>query len=257
MKIGVIGLGAVGEALYGVMKTFHHHVKGYDSNPSRTKNTLEEVFQTEMIIIALPTPLNGKGRLDASLVTEYLEKLETQNYEGLVAIKSTLPLGYLKTARKYGVRILYSPEFVHQNTAKEEMVDPPYVIASGSEQDFQEYVKAFHWVPAEKFHLLDDRTAEMSKLAMNAFAATKISFVNEIERICKIHGADEEKVMEILRMDRRCGPEYSYPNRGPFKGNCLPKDLSELKNSTPNTPLLDAVEKVNKRTKRYYIDKST
>jgi hypothetical protein len=73
-----------------------------------------------------------------------------------------------------------------------------------------------------------------------------------IERICKTHRADEEKVMEILRLDKRCGTEYAYPNRRPYAGRCLPKDIAELKNSTRRTYLLDAVERVNKRAKSSY-----
>jgi UDPglucose 6-dehydrogenase len=137
------------------------------------------------------------------------------------------------------------------------MLSPPYVIASGSRQDFQEYLNVLYWVPSEKFYLVDDRTAEITKLAMNAFAATKISFVNELERICKTHGADEEKVMEILRLDKRCGEEYAYPNRGPYGGKCLQKDTTELKNCTSGTLLLNAVEKVNEKTKQYYKKQNT
>lgn len=256
MKIGIIGLGTVGKAIYEVLKLFYQEVKAYDTDPAKRKNPLEEVFETRVLFFTLPTLLNEKGRLDAKSITEYLEKLEAMNYKGLVIIKSTLPVEYLKTAREFDLRLLYSPEFLHEKTAKEETLNPPYVIASGSEQDFQEYLNVLHWVQAEKFYLVDDRTAEITKLAMNAFAATKISFVNELERICKIHGGDEEKVMKILRLDKRCGEEYSYPNRGPYGGKCLPKDTTELKNSTAGTFLLDAVEKANERTKEYY-DKKT
>jgi len=60
----------------------------------------------------------------------------------------------------------------------------------------------------------------------------------------------KKKVMEILRFDKRCGSEYAYPNRAPYGGYCLPKDTAELRNSTPNSIILGAVEDVNERAKK-------
>jgi UDPglucose 6-dehydrogenase len=249
VKVGVIGLGTTGKALIEVISLFHQ-VKAYDIDPARSKDSLDEVLSADALFLALPTTLKDDGRLDTKSITEYLEKLDKKNHKGLVIIKSTLPVNYLKRARKHGLRLLYSPEFLHEKTAKEDMLNQPYVVVSGSTQDFEEYRNILSWIPPEKFHLVDDRTAELIKLTMNAFAATKISFVNEIERISKIHGADEEKVMAILRLDKRCGEEYAYPNRGPYGGKCLPKDVSELKNSANGSVLFDAVEEVNEKTKK-------
>jgi UDPglucose 6-dehydrogenase len=250
MKIGVIGLGVVGGSLYKVLKDFHSDVKGYDVDPEKNIDKLSEIFETDVVFLALPTPLGSEGRLNTSLLTEYLKKLDEKSYKGLVVIKSTLTVGYFRKVKGCNLRILYNPEFAHEKTAKEEMCNPPYLLCSGFERDIEEYKLVFYWVPVERFHIADDLTTEITKLAMNAFAATKISFVNEIERICKIHGADERKVMEILRLDKRCGSEYAYPNRGPYGGFCLPKDIAELRNSTPDSILLGAVEEVNERAKK-------
>ena len=250
MRIGIIGLGVVGGSLYKVLRAFHMDVKGYDADPNRSKDKLKEIFQTDIVFLALPTPLSSEGRLNVTLLTEYLEKLEAIKYSGVVVIKSTLPVGYMKKARDFNLRILYNPEFAHHRKIIEEIVNPPYILCSGSERDVEEYRRAFYWIPVERYRVADDSTTEIAKLAMNAFAATKISFVNEVERICKVNGADERRVMEILRLDKRCGSEYAYPNRGPYDGSCLPKDIRELMNSTPDSILLRAVEKVNKRIKK-------
>jgi UDPglucose 6-dehydrogenase len=251
-RIGVVGLGVVGETIYKVMRVFHDDVKGYDVDIKKTHDTQEETLKARVLFVSLPTPLNDKGRLDATLITDFLSILDKRKFDGLTVVKSTLPLNFLKEARKHDIRVLYSPEFLHQRAALIEMMDPAYVVVSGSKKDFLEYTHVLYWIPAERFHFVNDRVAEMIKLAMNAFAATKISFVNEIERVCRMHGADVEKVMEVLRLDKRCGSEYSFPNRGAYGGACLEKDIKELKNSTANTFLLEAVEKVNERTKAYY-----
>ncbi len=252
MIIGVVGLGVVGETVYKVMRAFHDEVKGFDIEIKKTHHTLEEVLKSRIIFVSLPTPINDKGRLDATLITDFLMILKKRGFDGLVAIKSTLPLDFLEKVRKYDLRVLYCPEFLREKTAILNMIAPSYVVVSGAKNDFSTYTKVLYWVPPERFHFVDDRTAEMIKLAMNAIAATKVSFVNEMERICRIHGADVEKVMEILRLDKRCGSEYAFPNRGPYGGKCLEKDIEELMNSTANTFLLEAVERVNNRTKAYY-----
>ncbi len=252
MKIGAIGLGTAGKAISEAISLFHQ-VKTYDIDPTRCENSLCEVLGTEAIFITLPTSLMKNGRLDTRLITQYLYKLKSRNYRGLVVIKSTLPVNYLKKARKYGLRLIYCPEFLHEKTAQQDALSPQFVVCTGSIRDFESYSKIISWIPPERIHLVDDRTAELIKLALNAFAATKVSFVNEIKRICRIHGADEEKVMEILRLDKRCGKEYAYPNRGPFGGKCLPKDLAELKNSAGGSILFEAVEEVNEETKSFHI----
>lgn len=249
MKIGIIGLGAVGSAIYKILNVFHEDVKGFDINTAVSKDSLDDVLKTDNIYLALPTNSDNNNRLDTSLLINYLEKLRSVNYKGLVILKSTLPLCFLKDARTFGLRVLYSPEFLHEKTALFEMLNPSFIVVSGSDQDILAYKKILYWLPGKRFYPTDDRTAEMIKLAMNAFAATKISFVNEIERICKIYNADVQKVMEILRFDKRCAAEYSYPNRGPYGGKCLVKDIRELLHSDPNPVLFDAVEKVNERTK--------
>jgi nucleotide sugar dehydrogenase len=251
MRIGIVGLGVVGRAIYKVIGLFHDEVRGYDIDAEKTRNTLDELFETDAIFLCLPTSLNDRSRLDTSTVTAYLTQLQMHSYQGLVIIKSTLPLNYLKTARRYDLRILYCPEFSHEKTVIEEVIRAAYVVMSGSEEDCSEYKKILYWIPAERFQAVDDRTAEMVKLAMNAFACTKVSFVNETERICRIQGADVEKVMEMLRLDGRCAPAYSYPNKGAYEGKCLGKDIQDLINSTRST-FLEAVEKVNIRTRLYY-----
>lgn len=250
MRLGIVGMGKVGITIYKVLNMFHEEVRGFDNDPKKSRNTLEEILEMETIFLCLPTPEGSNGRLDVSLIMEYLRNFENKKYSGLIIIKSTLPLGFFKSARKLDLRILYVPEFLHEKTAIQEFVNPEYIICSGNEEDYLELMNIIYWVDPRKFFKMGDRTAEITKLAMNAFAATKISFVNEVERICRIHQADVEKVFEILRMDKRCGSEYATPKRGPYGGSCLVKDINELKNSIPNTWLLQAVEKVNERVKQ-------
>jgi len=247
MKIGVIGLGIVGETILHVMKFFHDEVKGYDKY--KPSDLFVDICDTDIIFVAVPT--NDKnGRLDCSMVIDVLEKLEANPYSGVICIKSTVGVGFLDKARKFNLRIVYMPEFLHERTRLADFVSANYFVMSGKKEDLNRVKEALFWVDDDKFFIVDDRTAEIVKLAMNAFAATKISFVNEIKKICDKVGADAKIVMEILRKDKRCGGEYTDPARGPYRGKCLPKDTRELMNCTKVSVLLKAVEEVNERTKR-------
>jgi UDPglucose 6-dehydrogenase len=251
LKIGIIGLGKVGRTIYKSLSLFHENIKGFDIDPNVSRNTFLDVLDTDIVFFALPTPLGDNKRLNCSLISNYLKAFEEKQYKGLIIIKSTLSLGFLKNIEGKCLRVVYSPEFLHEKTSIQDFINPKFIITSGSKEDCLWLKKVFYWIPPEKFYRTDDRTVELIKLTMNAFAATKISFVNEIERICSIHGADVTAVMKFLRMDGRCANEYSYPLKGPFKGRCLPKDLQELMNTTKDTYLLEAVHKVNERRKKY------
>ncbi len=247
MKIGVIGLGVVGNTIFAVMKFFYGHVRGYDKY--KDSDSFESVCATNLIFVAVPT--DGKeGKLDCSNVRDVLEQLEAHSYHGVVCIKSTVGVRFLDEARKFNLRIVYMPEFLHEKNRLADFVSSDYIVMSGEKEDLSTVRQAFSWVDDNKFFIVDDRTAEVSKLAMNAFAATKISFANEIRSICNEVGADAKKVMEILRQDKRCAKEYTDPTRGPYGGKCLPKDTRELIQCTNNSILLRAVEELNEKMKK-------
>lgn len=246
MKIGIIGLGVVGSTIYTGLEKFHE-VKGYDIDSKKSKNSLKEIMDTKIIFLALPTPLKD-GRLDCSLIMKYLKDFEKKNFVGLVVIKSTLSIGFMEKARKFNLRIGYSPEFLHEKGALDEFLNPTFILFAGNLEDYNLFLQVFWNSITDRIHRVDDKVAELTKLVMNSFATTKISFINEIERICSIHGANVFDVIWFLRTDKRCAEEYSYI-KGHYEGRCLPKDLQELMNSTKNTYLLDAVHKVNERRK--------
>jgi len=247
MKISVIGLGMVGETVYHAMKFYHEEVKGFDK--FKDSDSFKEVCESDIIFVAVPT--NEKdGRLDCSIVNDVLLDLEKIQYRGIVCIKSTLGLFFLDEVRKLNLRTVYNPEFLHENNRLADFLSPDHVIMSGNRDDIDILIEAFPWIDKSKFFFVDDRTAELAKLAINAFAATKISFANEIQNISLETGADSSKVMEILRINKRCAPEYTNPKKGPYGGACLPKDTKELINFLFFSILLRAVEKLNDDIKK-------
>ncbi|NWG11509.1 hypothetical protein HXY33_07195 [Candidatus Bathyarchaeota archaeon] len=254
MKIGVIGLGAVGETVYTALKFYHKDVLGYDK--FKPSDSFKEVIKTDIIFIALPTQ-EKNGRLDCSIIKETLKKLEKMAYPGVIVIKSTLSIDFVKELEKYRLKTVVMPEFLHERFRLQDFVRPKVVVMAGKKKDVK-YVmeKAFDWLEEKTpVFVTDYMTAVMTKLVMNAFAATKISFANEIGRICSCYGIDPKVVMNILVAEGRAAPEYTDPTKGPFAGKCLPKDLEELANCSDKSILLRAVKQVNEAVKKEWNKK--
>ena len=242
MRIGVVGLGKVGKTVYDVLKK-HHNVRGYDKY--KTSDRFEDVLDSEVIFIAVPTPIGENNRLDCSIMMDVIKKLEQAEYKGIVVLKSTLKVGFCKNL-KTNLRIVYNPEFLHEKNRWDEFEDPYFVVLAGNSDDVETVKKVYCWLKPCKFEIVSVEEAEMIKLIMNAFATTKISFWNQMKLICDKDGVDVCRIRNILRKDKsRWTDEYTDPLKGPYGGSCLPKDIKELINAFDNTPLLEAVESIN------------
>jgi UDPglucose 6-dehydrogenase len=248
MKIGVIGLGVVGEVVCKTQMKYHD-VAGYDK--FKKMGHLEDVYDCDVIFLAVPTPEGSDGRLDCSIVTEVIQDLEKAQVKGIVAVKSSLRVGYLKDL-KTSLRIVYNPEFLHDRTRWEDYENAPFVVLAGSSADIQIMKKVYCWVPSNKFEIMTYEEAVMIKLLMNAFASTKISFWNETRRLCETLNIDVTRMRDVLKKDtKRWTDEYTDPKQGAYGGACLPKDIRELINwGKEKAILLKAVEEVNEDVKR-------
>jgi UDPglucose 6-dehydrogenase len=249
MKIGVIGLGAVGETVYTALKFYHKNVVGYDKY--KQSDPFEELADTDALFLAVPT-LGSNGRLNCLPIEENFDRLEKIKYSGVVVIKSTLSLGFVDKLNSRKLRIVFMPEFLHENARLQDFVSPRIVVISGKEEDVNFVMKnVFSWLDSKiPVFRLNHMSAAMTKLVLNACAATKISFANETRRICETHGVDAKIVMQILVAEGRAAPEYTDPTRGAFGGKCLPKDLDELINCSDKSILLKAVKETNEAVKK-------
>ena len=244
MKIGVIGLGMVGETIMHALQFYHRDVIGYDKY--KPSNTFEDVLSAKVLFIALPTPPKD-GRLDASILLSVMSDLQKHHYSGIVVLKSTIPLEIWKALTKLNLRVVYCPEFLHEKQRLQDFVKPNVVVIAGRSEEVDVVLRdVFYWLdPETSIQYLDPPTAIMTKLVMNAYASTKISFANEIKRICDEVNIDPRPVMETLVLEGRAAAAYTDPMKGAFGGSCLPKDLDELIHSTTKSVLLKAVREVN------------
>jgi glycosyltransferase involved in cell wall biosynthesis/2-polyprenyl-3-methyl-5-hydroxy-6-metoxy-1,4-benzoquinol methylase len=249
--IGIVGIGSVGNPLKRTCEVYFKKVIGYDK---KGNYHWEQILACDIVFVCVPTPKGKDGRLDCSCVEEVLTRLDEDCYSGIVAIKSTLQVGFMDKAviAHPDLRLVYCPEFLREKSALQWTVNPDRLVVSGDPEDTKKVLSAFRWAEDVKTIITDHRSAEIGKLAHNAFIATKVSFTNEMEKISIEQGAKPKDVMDIVTADRRViSKEHLKPYLGPYGGKCVPKDTEELK-TVSKSDFLQAVKNVNEETKLRY-----
>jgi UDPglucose 6-dehydrogenase len=288
--IGVIGVGWVGLVTTACFAELGHPVIARDivaekvESLSRGETTIHEpglaellernaqrlTFTTEMsellerarlLFVCVDTPPTVSGDADLSRVRSVVEELRGGEGHALV-MKSTVPAGTGATIRRDlpGVPYVSCPEFLKEGSAVADFMHPDRVVigADRGNREAADAVAGLYEPLGGEIVRTDVASAEMIKLASNAFLATKISFVNEIANVCEEVGADVAEVARGMGLDERIGPAFLRPGIG-YGGSCFPKDLKALKmlagNSGYHFQLLSAVIEVNELQKRRVVNK--
>lgn len=225
--------------------------------------------EAKVVFLAVGTPSTETG--EANL--EYLYSAATsvaQNLEDgtIVVIKSTVPVGTAKKIlvllQKYTRKNFYlvnNPEFLKEGSAIDDFMRPDRVVI-GHEEEYAAQIMEELYAPLVRqgnpIYKMSNISAEMTKYAANCFLATKISFINEMGRICDATGADIEEVRKGITSDKRIGPHFLYPGPG-YGGSCFPKDVKALlttaKQLNVEAKIIEAVEEVNQVQKTLLIQK--
>jgi len=235
--IGIIGQGFVGNAVYQKFKDFYD-VLTYDLIESKCNSTFNTISQKcETIFICLPTPMDGGGRCNVSIVELELVGLNSHNIQNkkTIIIKSTVSPGTIERWNKQykNLNIIFNPEFLTERNAVKDYENQTRIILGGPRPTTTEVKTLFSKV-FPKSHIIktDSAHAEMVKYLTNSFLATKVSFANEMYQICKAVGVDYDKVIEYSTQDERLGnSHWNVPGHdGDFGygGHCLPKDVKAL-----------------------------
>jgi UDPglucose 6-dehydrogenase len=217
-----------------------------------------------LLFVAVGTPPTYSGDADLSAVHAVVESMPRSDHHALV-MKSTVPVGTGASIKrifsehgKDGFAYVSCPEFLKEGSALEDFLEPDRVVV-GDDGNWAGDAVAQLYAPLDAPVVRTDiASAEMVKLAANAFLATKISFINEIANVCEETGADVLEVARGMGLDQRIGGHFLKPGIG-FGGSCFPKDVSALKqlagNSGYHFQLLTAVIEVNELQKRRVIGK--
>src|SRR3984885_5887556 len=217
-----------------------------------------------LLFVAVGTPPTYSGDADLSAVHAVVDATPASDHHSLVMM-STVPVGTGSSIKrifaehgKTGFAYVSCPEFLKEGSALTDFLAPDRVVV-GDDSNWagDAVVKLYEPLNAPLVRT-DVASAEMVKLAANAFLATKISFINEIANVCEETGADVLEVARGMGLDQRIGTHFLRPGIG-FGGSCFPKDVSALKqlagNSGYHFQLLTAVIEVNELQKRRVIGK--
>jgi UDPglucose 6-dehydrogenase len=289
--IGVVGVGWVGLVTAACFASQGHHVWAMDIDEAKVASlsageltihepglpelvrehadrlhfttSMDELLRSEarLLFCCVDTPPTYSGDADLSRVMAVVGQLGDDSGHALV-MKSTVPSGTGASIRRDLPSLPYvsCPEFLKEGTAVEDFLHPDRVVIGADPGDewAADLVESIYRPLGGEIVRTDVASAEMIKLASNAFLATKISFINEIANVCEEVGADVTEVARGMGLDERIGGKFLQAGIG-YGGSCFPKDVSALKQLAGNTgyhfQLLNSVIEVNELQKRRVIGK--
>lgn len=229
----------------------------------------DSVKEAKAVFMAVGTPSGDDGSADLRYVYAALDTLTPYIRDGLIVVlKSTVPVGTGEAVKKYLSEktdkkfvVVNNPEFLKEGSAVNDFMKPERVIIGTDDDEAFKVMEELY----EPFNRQISRTIQMSNLsaettkyAANCFLAMKISFMNEMARLCDILGSDVEEVRHGISMDSRIGTKFLYPGPG-YGGSCFPKDVKALihtaKLNNMDLKIISATEDVNFEQKTYMFEK--
>ena len=255
----------------GLEKLFLRNLK--EERLHFTTSLSDAVKDAELILLALPTPPGEDGSADLKYIlgvaTDLGKLFQAGDYK-VVIDKSTVPVGTAEKVRaailasggdkiKDSFDVVSNPEFLREGIAVEDFMKPDRVVIGTSSEKARKIMGDLYAPFVRQGNPLiymDERSAEMSKYAANSFLATKISFMNEVAKLCELLGADVDMVRRGIGSDERIGKRFLFPGIG-YGGSCFPKDVLALVTSAREVnydfQILEAVMKVNEIQKLHLM----
>ncbi len=244
-----------------------------NKNEGRLKFTTslkEGIEDAKVIFLALPTPPGEDGSADLKYILGVANDLGPllKNYVVIVD-KSTVPVGtadkvtdaVLKAGKRELFDVVSNPEFLREGVAVEDFLKPERVVIGTSSEKAREVMNRLYEPFVRQGNpilFMDERSAEMTKYAANAFLATKISFMNEVANLCELVGADVDNVRKGIGTDSRIGKRFLFPGIG-YGGSCFPKDVQALHFTAQENKyafrILDAVMDVNYKQRELFFNR--
>ncbi len=239
-----------------------------------TLDIKQAVENSDVCFIAVGTPPDEDGSADLQYVLAVAKDIATHmNGHKIIVDKSTVPIGTADKVAKtvqaildernvdYTFDVVSNPEFLKEGDAINDSMKPDRVVVGTDSEECAEVMRELYAPFArtkDKVIVMSVRSAEMTKYAANAMLATKISFMNDISRLCEKVGADVHEVRNGIGSDSRIGYKFIYPGIG-YGGSCFPKDVKALikiaEKEGMTARVLQAVEDVNNDQKRWLAEK--
>jgi len=223
----------------------------------------------QIIFIAVGTPPGDDGSADLSMVEAVAKQIgQCMNGYKVIVDKSTVPVGTAERVKeivaretKHPFAVVSNPEFLKEGAAIDDFMGPDRVVIGADDNEAIDMMRALYepyMRRGDRLLVMDTASAEMTKYASNSMLATRISFMNEIAKLCEKVGANVNQVRRGMAADVRIGAHFLFPGVG-FGGSCFPKDLLALQytGAQNNIPMrvLEAVSAVNADQKKVLVQK--
>ncbi|GMK47150.1 UDP-glucose 6-dehydrogenase [Paenibacillus glycanilyticus] len=233
-----------------------------------TTDKAAAIKEHDVIFLCVGTPSLPDGSADLRYVGQAAEDIGRlmKGYK-LVVTKSTVPVGTQEQIKKwieaaqqtaYPFDVASNPEFLREGKAVEDALHPDRIVIGTDSQRATEQLKKLYWSFSCPWIVTTPRTAELIKYASNSFLATKISYMNELARLCDELEVNVKEIAEGMGLDPRIGPSFLQAGLG-YGGSCFPKDVSELVTTSRkhhvNLRILEGVTEVNRMQYAYLLDK--
>lgn len=251
----------------GLEKLFLRNIK--EERLRFTTNLAEGVKDAKIIFLALPTPPGEDGSADLKYILKVADDLGKIIFDYKIIIdKSTVPVGTSTKVRNAIAQnavtefdVVSNPEFLREGVAVDDFMRPDRVVIGTTSEKAKKVLNELYAPFVRQGNpiiFMDEESAELTKYAANSFLATKITFMNEIARLCELFGADVDLVRKGIGSDERIGKRFLFPGIG-YGGSCFPKDVKALVKSSTDVgydfQILKAVESVNGAQKLYLLNK--
>jgi nucleotide sugar dehydrogenase len=236
-KIGIIGLGFVGNAIYRSIEPYSYGqgalvildpVKGHNTS-------YEELYECEGIFVCVPSPMKADGSCDTSILESVL--LNLKNYKGVIISKVTAPPDVYQRLNDQYPNLVHAPEFLTAANAVRDYANGTFAIIGGrvkAYRDAAEMIIRLSQRNLETVKFCSIGEAALAKYAINSFLATKVIFMNELYNLANKAGLNYDVVSNLIKQDQRIGSSHMMVP-GPdgqlgFGGACFPKDTEALVN---------------------------
>ena len=247
IKVGIVGLGMVGEPIRKWFEEVNGYKRGrdlfcYDVDPKR--GYTDDVNSADAIFVSVPTPTSPNGSCNTSIVESVVGELKNGK---IIVIKSTIPPGTVeKLQRKYPrKRLIFNPEFLTESQAWEDFISPDRQIVGHTAKSISDSIEVLNLLPKKSFirpwttdylkKSVNSTEAEFGKYASNVFGYMKVVYGNILADLCyameKVDGikADYDNIRELMGADLRIGPSWLNVSHGNYcgaGGYCFPKDMN-------------------------------
>ena len=261
MKIGIIGLGFVGGAIYKSFSLHQVNVVRYDKFKSEYNNFCV-IKDCDIVFLALPTLYSKtEKKFNICALHEVYDKLSKINFSGIVVIKSTIEPGVSEElANKYELKTIHNPEFLTARTAFIDFHNQTHIVLGRtlkcSSEDVQMVYTFYktYW-PHAQYSILTSTETETVKLYCNTFYAVKVQLFNEFYYNCQVDGTDFDKIIQTMLKNNWINPMHTKvpgpDGKCSYGGTCFPKDTNALmqhisKNRSVHAIIKSCIEERNK-----------